>query len=194
MNNADVFKTAFRMHDGHFEFLVMPFGLTNASLTFQAAMNGIFQQLLRKCVIVFFDDILVYNPTLEYHCYHLEQVLELLQPHQFFVKLSKCSFCSTTAEYLGHLDGNLKADSVKIEAMMSWPTPKSVKQLCGFLGLTGYYRRFIANYAIIAAPLTNLLKKEAFVWSEAGDAAFAALKDAMTTAPVLSLPDFEKQF
>ncbi|XP_042030060.1 uncharacterized protein LOC121776994 [Salvia splendens] len=195
MHDADVFKTAFRTHDGHFEFLVMPFGLTDAPSTFQAAMNGIFQPLLRKCVIVFFDDILVYSSTLDDHCSHLQQVLELLQSHKFFVKLSKCSFCSTTVEYLGHLvsDGSLKADPAKIDAMTSWPTPRTVKQLRGFLGLTGYYRRFIANYAMIAAPLTDLLK-ESFVWSEAGDAAFAALKGAMTTAPVLSLPDFEKQF
>ncbi|XP_042031572.1 uncharacterized protein LOC121778308 [Salvia splendens] len=196
MHGADVFKTAFRTHDGHFEFLVMPFGLTNAPSTFQAAMNGIFQPLLRKYVIVFFDDILVYSPTLEDHCSHLEQVLELLQSHQFFVKLSKCSFCSTTVEYLGHLvsDGSLKADPAKIEAMTSWPTPTTVKQLRDFLGLTGYYRRFIANYAMIAAPLTDLLKKEAFLWTNAGDAAFAALKEAMTSAPVLSLPVFDKQF
>lgn len=197
MHEADVFKTAFRTHDGHFEFLVMPFGLTNAPSTFQAAMNGIFRPLLRKSVIVFFDDILVFSPTLEDHCSHLADVLSLLhQTHQFFVKLSKCSFCSTTVEYLGHLvsDGKLNADPAKIDAMTAWPVPKSVMQLRGFLGLTGYYRRFVANYAMIAAPLTYLLKKEAFTWSETAEAAFQALKHAMTTAPVLSLPDFDRQF
>ncbi|XP_047978667.1 uncharacterized protein LOC125220549 [Salvia hispanica] len=196
MHDADVFKTAFRTHDGHFEFLVMPFGLTNAPSTFQAAMNAIFQPLLRKCVIVFFDDILVYNSSLADHCSHLTEVLNLLQKNQFFVKLSKCSFCSTTVEYLGHLvsDGVLKADPTKIEAMTTWPPPKTVKQLRGFLGLTGYYRRFVANYAMIAAPLTDLLKKEAFAWSLVAEEAFTALKGAMTTTPVLSLPDFDKQF
>ncbi|XP_042018422.1 uncharacterized protein LOC121766112 [Salvia splendens] len=148
----------------------------------QAAMNSIFQPLLRKCVIVFFDDILVYSPTLEEHCSHLAEVLQLLQSHQFFVKMSKCLLCDTTVEYLGHLvsDGVLKANPAKIVAMTAWPQPISVKQLRGFLGLMGYYRRST--------------KKEAFAWSPAAETAFADLKQAMTSAPVLSLPDFDKPF
>lgn len=147
-------------------------------------------------MIVFFDDILIYSSTLESHGDHLDQVLSILELHHFFVKLSKCLFCSTTVDYLGHLisDGNLKADPSKIEAMVAWPTPTSVKQLLGFLGLTGYYRRFIAHYAIIAAPLTDLLKKEAFAWSPAACDSFEALKRAMTAAPVLRLPDFWQTF
>ncbi|XP_042032774.1 uncharacterized protein LOC121779504 [Salvia splendens] len=196
MHEDDTYKTAFRTHDGHFEFLVMPFGLTNAPSTFQSAMNCIFQPLLRKSVIVFFDDILVYSPTVELHAAHLRQVLSTLADNQFFVKLSKCSFCSPTVDYLGHLitEGHLKADPAKIEAMVAWPTPSTVKQLRGFLGLTGYYRRFIARYAMIAAPLTELLKKEAFCWSQAASASFDALKQAMTAAPVLRLPDFSSTF
>ena len=196
MHEADAFKTAFRTHDGHFEFLVMPFGLTNAPSTFQSAMNCIFQPLLRKSVIVFFDDILVYSPTLETHCDHLDHVLSILKSRLFFVKLSKCSFCSTTVDYLGHLisEGQLKADPAKIEAMVAWPTPVSVRQLRGFLVLTGYYRRFIAHYAVIAGPLTDLLKKEAFSWSQAAMDSFEALKRAMTAAPVLHLPDFSQTF
>ncbi|XP_042012377.1 uncharacterized protein LOC121760841 [Salvia splendens] len=196
MSEDDIFKTAFRTHDGHFEFLVMPFGLTNAPSTFQAAMNAIFQPFLRQCVIVFFDDILIYSPTLELHSRHLESVLELLHANNFFVKLSKCSFCSVSVEYLGHIidDGHLKADPAKIQAMTVWPTPGTVRQLHGFLGLTGYYRRFVAHYALIAAPLTDLLKKEAFRWSPEAEAAFAALKKAMTSAPVLQLPDFTLPF
>ncbi|XP_042065700.1 uncharacterized protein LOC121809231 [Salvia splendens] len=196
MHDADIFKTAFRTHDGHFEFLVMPFGLTNAPSTFQAAMNTIFQPLLRRCVIVFFDDILVYSPTLADHCEHLSQVLSLLSANKFYVKLSKCSFCCPTVEYLGHLiaDGTLIADPRKIEAMTAWPLPRNVKQLRGFLGLTGYYRRFVAHYASIASPLTELLKKDAFVWTQAASEAFQALKAAMTSTPVLRLPNFSKTF
>lgn len=196
MHDEDIFKTAFRTHDGHFEFLVMPFGLTNAPSTFQAAMNSILQPLLRKFVIIFFDDILVYSPSMEAHGEHLAAVLAVLQDHSFFVKLSKCSFCCTTVEYLGHLisNGELKADPTKIDAMTAWPKPKNVKQLRGFLGLTGYYRRFIAQYAFIAAPFTDLLMKDAFEWSAAVDESFDNLKKAMTTAPVLRLPNFERQF
>ncbi|XP_042012417.1 uncharacterized protein LOC121760890 [Salvia splendens] len=131
MSDEDIFKTAFRTHDGHFEFLVMPFGLTNAPSTFQAAMNAIFRPLLRQSVIVFFDDILIYSPSMPAHARHIHEVLSILKAHHFFVKLSKCTFACSTVEYLGHLiaDGNLKADPAKIEAMTVWPVPKTVKQL-----------------------------------------------------------------
>ncbi|XP_047943092.1 uncharacterized protein LOC125189916 [Salvia hispanica] len=196
MHHNDVFKTAFRTHEGHYEFLVMLFGLTNAPSTFQATMNIIFKQFLRKSVIVFFDDILIYSATLEEHAIHLSEVLSILALHKFFVKLSKCSFCSNSVDYLGHLimDGVLKADPKKIESMSAWPTPKNIKQLRGFLSLTGYYRHFIRHYAMIAAPLTKLLKKDAFHWSTSAEDSFIALKFAMTTAPVLHLPDFNKPF
>lgn len=196
MHDEDIFKTAFRMHEGHFEFLVMPFGLTNAPSILMAAMNEIFHLTLRRFVIVFFDDILVYSPSVETHDAHLAEVLGVLQHHSFFVKLSKCSFCSTSVEYLGHLigEGLLQADPNKIESVIAWPKPRNVKQLRGFLGLTGYYRRFIAQYAEIAASLTELLKKDAFEWSSAADHSFQDLKTVMTTTPVLRLPDFDRPF
>ena len=142
MSEEDIYKTAFRTHDSHFEFLVMPFGLTNAPSTFQAAMNAIFRPLLRHSVIVFFDDILIYSPSLPSHVRHIHEVLAILKAHQFYVKLSKCTFACSTVEYLGHLitGGCLKADPSKLEAMVAWPVPTTVKQLRGFLGLTGYYR------------------------------------------------------
>ena len=128
MHEGDIYKTAFRTHDGHFEFLVMPFGLTNAPSTFQAAMNAIFQPMLHKFMLVFFDDILVYSATKELHGQHLASVLTVLQEHKFLVKRSKCSFCSTSVEYLGHIvtDGLLKANPTKIVAMTAWPVPKNV--------------------------------------------------------------------
>lgn len=196
MSDEDIFKTAFRTHDGHFEFLVMPFGLTNAPSTFQAAMNAIFRPLLRQSVIVFFDDILIYSPSFMSHIRHIHEVLTILRAHQFFVKLSKCTFACSTVEYLGHLisEGHLKADPAKIEAMVAWPKPSTVKQLRGFLGLTGYYRRFIEHYASVAGPLTELLKKDSFAWSPAATDSFDAFKRAMTSAPVLRLPDFTRTF
>lgn len=127
---------------------------------------------------------------------HLAAVMTILQEHKYFVKLSKCIFCSSTVEYMGHLitEGTLKADPSKINSMTAWPIPKTVKQLRAFLGLTGYYRQFIVSYAVIAAPLTDLLKKDAFEWPATAEASFRDLKTAMTSAPVLRLPDFERPF
>ncbi|XP_042056251.1 uncharacterized mitochondrial protein AtMg00860-like [Salvia splendens] len=118
------------------------------------------------------------------------QVTEVLKANR------TCSICRTTVEYLGHLivAGHLKADPAKIDAMVAWPTPSNSKQLWGFLGLTGYYRRFIAHYAHIAAPLTDLLKKNSFLWFPAADTSYANLKKAMTEAPVLRLSDFMRAF
>ncbi|XP_050917693.1 uncharacterized protein LOC127133410 isoform X1 [Lathyrus oleraceus] len=196
VHSRDTYKTAFRTHEGHFEFLVMPFGLTNAPSTFQATMNQLFSPFLRRFVIVFFDDILVYSSSIKDHLNHLDLVLQCLLTNSFFVKLSKCLFCQESIDYLGHIVSSkgVHADPTKLDAMMKWPPPSNVKQLRGFLGLTGYYRRFIANYATIAAPLTDLLRHDSFSWTTAATAAFSALKQAMMAAPVLRLPDFSKEF
>jgi Reverse transcriptase (RNA-dependent DNA polymerase)/RNase H-like domain found in reverse transcriptase len=172
--------TAFRIHDGLFEFTVMPFGLTNTPATFQCLMNSIFKPYLRKLILVFFDDILVYSKDLSSHLEHLHLTLQLLHTHSLHAKLSKCVFATDTIEYLGHIifkDG-VATDPAKITAMLHWPTPVSIKQLRGFLGLTGYYRKFVKNYGIISKPLTELLKKDVF----------------KCTTPVLQLPDFSKPF
>ncbi|XP_030479409.2 uncharacterized protein LOC115696659 [Cannabis sativa] len=196
MAPQDIHKTAFRTHEGHYEFTVMPFGLTNAPSTFQATMNRVFKPLLRRCVIVFFDDILVYSRTWEDHCQHLRMVLQILRDHCLFAKANKCKFFQPTIDYLGHLVSakGVQADPSKISAMLEWPQPRNIKQLRGFLGLTGYYRRFVAHYASIAAPLTELLKKDSFHWTIQANTAFHHLKQTMTETPVLSLPDFSKEF
>jgi len=189
-------KTAFRTHQGHYQWLVMPFGLTNAPATFQALMNDVFRPYLRKFVLVFFDDILIYSSSWSLHLQHLEKVLQVLHTKSLYAKISKCLFGVNEIDYLGHTisqDG-VHMEKGKIQAVLDWPKPKNVKQLRGFLGLTGYYRRFIKGYAFLAASLTDLLKSNAFQWSETTTLAFQSLKAALTSEPVLALPNFDLPF
>ncbi|CAH9096328.1 unnamed protein product [Cuscuta epithymum] len=196
MAPEDIEKTAFRTHHGHFEFLVMPFGLSNAPSTFQSLMNDILAPYLRKFVLVFFDDILIYSKSWTAHVAHVRHVLDILRTHNLFLKESKCSFGATSVNYLGHVihAGGVEVDRTKIQAIMDWPTPQSVTALRSFLGLAGYYRKFIARYGEIAAPLSTLLKKNGFDWSAAANSSFCQLKTCLSTAPVLQLPDFSKEF
>ena len=196
MAESDEFKTAFKTHHGHFQFKVMPFGLTNAPATFQCVMNEILQPFLRKFVLVFLDDILIYSPSMTSHLTHLRAVLQQLRKHQIYLKSSKCSFAQTQIDYLGHVisQEGVSTDSSKTDAMLSWPQPTTITELRGFLGLTGYYKCFVQNYGIIAKPLTQLLKKKQFQWTAAATEAFQALKQAMSQTPVLILPDFSLPF
>ncbi|XP_058757747.1 uncharacterized protein LOC131631003 [Vicia villosa] len=193
---ADTHKTAFRTFDGHYEFLVMPFGLTNAPSSFQSAMNDLLRPYLRRFVLVFFDDILIYSSSIADHVIHLKTVLELLLTNQFFAKLSKCVFAVPKVDYLGHIisSAGVTPDPEKIKAILEWPRPRSLTALRGFLGLTGFYRRFVRHYASLAAPLTDLLRSTKFHWDTSAETAFTILKNKMTQTPVLSLPDFSQLF
>jgi hypothetical protein len=151
MHEPDIPKTAFRTYSGHYEYVVMPFGLSNAPGTFQSFMNELFAPHLRKFILVFFDDILIYSQNLEYHANHLAIALKILHDNHMSVKLSKCIFASTKVEYLGHIitGSGVSTDPAKITAISSWPTPESVTQLRGFLGLCGYYQRFVKDFGLI---------------------------------------------
>lgn len=182
-------KMTFKTHNGHFHFRVMPFGLCNALATFQCLMNAIFAKYTRKFVIVFLDDILVFSTDLQEHEEHLRLVLSTLREHELFAKASKCSFAQQSIDYLGHViskDG-VATDTSKTSAMHAWPMPTTTIELHGFLGLTGYYRKFIRNYDIFAKPLTQLLTKKGFHWDHRTQEAFDKLKHAMIQTPVLAL-------
>lgn len=194
---GEEFKTAFQTHSGHWEYKVMPFGLAGAPATFLGAMNATLQPLLRKCVVVFFDDILVYSDTLAAHTEHLRSVLALLRRDNWQVKLSKCSFGQQQISYLGHVINSqgVSSDPQKIIKVATWPVPQNSKEVRSFLGLAGYYRKFVQHFGIIARPLFNLLKKQApFVWTSETETAFQLLKQKLVEAPVLKLTDFNKTF
>ena len=196
MKESYTSKTAFRAHHGHYEFRVMPFGLCNTPSSFQATMNCLFQLHLHRYIIVFFNDILIYNRSFKDHLEHLEIAFQVLREGEFTLKFSKCSFAQKQIEYLGHVvsDEWVQPLSDNVQAIQQWPQPRTTRALCGFLGLAGFYQRFIRSYATLAAPLSCLLTKEEFNWTLEVDVAFKNLKHAMTHSPVLALPDFTKSF
>jgi hypothetical protein len=194
---SDVSKTAFTTRYGLYEFLVMSFGLTNAPAYFMYLMNSVFMPELDKFVVVFIDDILVYSKNEEEHARHLHVVLQRLREHHLYAKLSKCDFWLKEIKFLGHTisQASIAVDLDKVQEVMNWKPPTTVRQIRGFLGLAGYYRRFIPDFSRIAKPITELLKKEAkFVWGQKCEDAFHALRQHLTTAPVLAQPDSSKPF
>jgi hypothetical protein len=162
MKPEDEAKTDFKSHHIHYEFKVMSFGLTGAPATFQNTMNMVLAPLLRKGVLVFNDDILIYSKTMEEHAQLLRQVLALLHQHQLKVKHGKCAFARSKLVYLGHVIGadGVSIDPKNIAFVQHWATPTNVKEVRGFLGMARYYRKFVRNFGKISRPLTKLLRKD----------------------------------
>ncbi|KAI3762600.1 hypothetical protein L1987_53037 [Smallanthus sonchifolius] len=192
IQEEDIPKTAFRTRYGHYEFLVMPFGLTNAPVVFMDLMNRVCKPYLDKFVIVFIDDILIYSRTKEEHEHHLKLILELLRNEKLYAKFSKCEFWIQEVHFLRHVINKkgIHVDPSKIEAIKNWEAPRTPTEVRQFLGLAGYYRRFIENFSKIALPLTTLTQKnKKFDWTDKQESAFQLLRQKLCSAPILSLPE-----
>ena len=197
IKDANVHKTAFRTRYGHYKFLVMPFGLTNAPAAFMDLMNRVFPPYVDQFVVVFIDDILVYSKYRESHDTQLRVVLEILRKEQLYAKLSKCEFWFTEVSFLGHIVSKegIQVDPKKIEVVVEWKPPRNVTEVRSFLGLAGYYRRFVKGFSMIAAPMTRLLQKNVkYEWSEKCQGSFQKLKAFLTEAPVLTQPTCGKEY
>ena len=185
MSAAEEFKTVFQTHSSYFEYNFMPFGLAGAPATFLGAMQATLQLVLRRCALVFFDDILIYSKNITDHVEDLTEVLTLLQKDNWYIKRSKCSFAQRSLSYLGYIvsASGIATESDKVQKVLNWHVPRTVKELRQVLGLTGYYRRFMEHYGIVVRPLTHVLKKNApFMWTSECDIVFNILKQKLTSA------------
>ena len=191
IRDEDIPKTAFRTRYGHYEFIVMSFGLTNAPVVFMDLMNRIFKNFLDTFVIVFIDDILIYSKSDREHECHLRTVLTTLRVNRLFAKFSKYEFWLQEVAFLGHVVSRegIAVDPTKVEVVMEWPRPTTATEVRSFLGLAGYYHRFIQDFAKIAAALTKLTRKgQPFMWDRTCERSFVELKERLVSAPVLTVP------
>ena len=191
VKEVDILKIAFRTRYVHYEFLVIPFGLTNAPIAFMDLMNRVFHPYLDQFVVVFIDDILLYSKDAQEHEHHLKIVLQILRENKLFAKLSKCDFWLKEAPFLGHIvyAEGIRVDPMKNEAVMNWKPPRNVIEVRSFLGLAGYYRKFVQGFSVIASSLTTLLWKGVkFDWDDESQSSFERLKEILDEAPVLIQP------
>lgn len=193
---GDEWKTAFKTREGLFEWMVMPFGLSNAPSTFMRVMNQALRPFIGKFVVVYFDDILIFSADLQSHLQHLAEVLHVLRRDKLFAARKKCLFGTSQVLFLGYIisDKGLQVDPSKVEAIKSWPTPRSITEVRSFHGLASFYRRFVHHFSDITAPLTNCMKGTSFQWTPEAAIAFETIKQKLVSAQILALPDFSVVF
>ncbi|KAI0491611.1 hypothetical protein KFK09_025871 [Dendrobium nobile] len=193
---GDEWKTAFKTPFGLFEWRVMPFGLCNAPSTFMRMIQLILKPFWGQFCIAYFDDILVYSRNTDQHIDHLQKIFLILQEHKLFLNLPKCEFASLKVHFLGFLlsQEGVQMNPDKVSTILTWPTPTSLFDVRSFHGLANFYRKFIKGFSLIMSPITDCLKSKVFSWGDLQQRSFDALKDALTSAPVLALPDFDKLF
>nr|GEX53931.1 putative reverse transcriptase domain-containing protein [Tanacetum cinerariifolium] len=197
VREQDIPKTPFRTRYGHYEFQVMPFGLTNAPTVFMDLMNRVCKPYLDKFVIVFIDDILIYSKDKKEHEEHLKAILELLKKEKLYAKFSKCEFWIPNVQFLGHVidSKGIHVDPAKIKSIKDWASPKTPTEIRQFLGLAGYYRRFIEGFSKIAKTMTKLTQKGIkFDWGKKEENAFQLIKQKLCSAPILALPEGSEDF
>ncbi|KAI4313094.1 hypothetical protein MLD38_037866 [Melastoma candidum] len=197
MKEGDEWKTAFKTKNGLYEWLVMPFGLTNAPSTFMRLMNHVLRAYIGKFVVVYFDDILIFSKNEHDHVNHLRSVLEALRHEKLYANLKKCEFFLESVVFLGFVvcSRGVEVDEEKVRAIREWPTPTTISEVRSFHGLAGFYRRFVRDFSTIASPLTDIIKKDVgFRWGTEQEKAFKTLKEKLSSAPLLMLPDFSKPF
>ena len=197
IREEDKCKTAFSTREGHFEFNRMPFGLKTAPATYQRFMNYALAGLLGIYCFVYLDDIIIFSENLEEHILKLRRVFEQLSKYHVQLEPDKCEFLKTELQYLGHVvtEQGVRPDEKKVEAVKLFPTPKCTKDVKSFLGLAGYYRKFIAKFSHISAPLTRLLKKDVeWIWTQECEQSFIKLKSILSSEPLLRYPDFTQSF
>jgi hypothetical protein len=185
---GDEWKTAFKTKFGLYEWLVIPFGLTNAPNTFMCLMNEVLRLFIDLFVVVYFDDILIYSKSMEAHLEHLRADFDALCAAKLFGNMDNCIFCTQRVLFLGYVvtPQGIEVDNSKVDAIREWPTPSTVTQIRSFLGLAGFYRRFVCDFSSIAAPLHELTKMGVlFDWCGSQEEAFNTLKDKLTHAPLL---------
>nr|GEY79432.1 putative reverse transcriptase domain-containing protein [Tanacetum cinerariifolium] len=197
VREEDIPKTAFRTRYGHYEFQVMPFGLTNAHAVFMDLMNRVCKPYLDKFVIVFIDDILIYSKNKQEHKENLKLSLELLKKEELYAKIFKCEFLIPKVQFLSHVINSqgIHVDPAKIESVKDWASPKSRTKIRQFLGLAGYYQRFIEGLLKIPKPMTKLTQKKVkFEWGDKQEAVFQLLKQRLCSAPIMALPKGSENF